>query len=73
MPSTAAAIRVVTCGGAPASGSLVWHGALRSLMYLDSYVTILVHSRHGSCAAGTGGREPADDAGDLDQRPGNRG
>jgi hypothetical protein len=26
--STAAAIRVVTCGSAPASGSLVWHGAL---------------------------------------------
>ena len=25
-PSTAAAIRVVSCGGAPASGSLVWHG-----------------------------------------------
>src|SRR5450432_317046 len=46
---------------------------LRSLMYLASYVTALVPSCRGSCAAGTGGREPADDAGDLDRRSGNRG
>jgi hypothetical protein len=32
-PCTAAAIRVVTCGGAPASGSLVWHTA-RALAYV---------------------------------------
>ncbi len=46
---------------------------VRSLVYLDSYVTALVHSGHGSCAAGTGGREPAGDAGYLDRRPGHRG
>ena len=44
-----------------------------ALMYLDGYVTMLVHSPHGSCSAGTGGREPADDAGDLGQRSGHRG
>src|SRR6266487_4186658 len=67
------AIRVVTCGGAPVSGSLVRHGARALLAYLDSYVTTLVHSCYGSCAAGPGGREPAGDAGDLDRRPGHRG
>jgi hypothetical protein len=46
---------------------------VRALMYLVSYVTALVHSRRGSCAAGPGGREPADDAGDLDRRSGHRG
>src|SRR5260370_24899305 len=46
---------------------------LRSLMYLDSYVTNLVHPCCGSCSAGTGGREPADHAGILDRRSGNRG
>jgi hypothetical protein len=49
------------------------HGRLHPLMYLDCYVTALVHKHHGSCAAGTGGREPADDAGHLDRRPGHRG
>src|ERR1700760_1596890 len=39
-------------------------------MYLDSYVTTLVHSRGGSCAAGAGRREPADDAGPAGPRPG---
>ncbi len=33
---------------------------VRSLMYLDSDVTISVHLCHGRCSAGTGGREPAD-------------
>ncbi|MGD0699139.1 MAG: hypothetical protein ABSA02_04560 [Trebonia sp.] len=44
----------------------------RSLMYLDGYVTDLVHSGRGSCSAGAGGREPADDAGGLERRPGDR-
>ena len=36
-------------------------------MYLDGYVTDLGTLRaHGSCSAGTGGREPADAAGDLE-------
>ncbi len=52
-------------------GSQMAHS--RSLMYLDSYVTSLVHPCCGSCAAGTVGREPADDAGDLDRRSGHRG
>src|SRR5258708_36258268 len=46
---------------------------LRSLIYLDRYVTNLVHPCCGSCSAGTGGREPADHAGILDRRAGNRG
>jgi len=52
--------------------TLARHG-VRSLMYLDSYVTILVHSRHGDCAAGPGRREPAGDAGDPGRRSGHRG
>ena len=67
------AMRVVTCGGAPASGSLVWQGALHALTYLDGYVTIWVRSHHGRCPAGAGGREPADDAGGLGRKTGNRG
>jgi hypothetical protein len=43
LSNTAAAIRVVTCGGAPVS--VRWRGMAHAhpLMYLDSYVTILVH------------------------------
>ncbi|WP_420481573.1 hypothetical protein [Actinopolymorpha pittospori] len=43
------------------------------LTYLDGYVTALVHSRHGSCLAGTGGREPAGNAGDPGWWSGHRG
>src|SRR3984957_11848761 len=42
-------------------------------MYLDGYVTRLVHSSRGSCSAGAGGREPTDDARGLERRPGDRG
>src|SRR6202042_974451 len=44
----------------------------RLLVYLDSYVTSSVHWRHGSCAAGAGGREPPVDAGDAGRRAGHR-
>src|SRR6266568_3351314 len=42
-------------------------------MYLDSYVTPLVHSRHGSRAPGPGRPKPPGDAGNPHRRPGHRG
>jgi DNA-binding MarR family transcriptional regulator len=47
----------------PSTGQAPGHARLPRVMYLDSYVTALVHSGHGSCPAGTGRREPADNAG----------
>ena len=45
----------------------------RDLMYLDRYVTVLIHLRHGSCCAGSGGREPTDASGHLGRRSCNGG
>src|SRR6266702_6587273 len=42
-------------------------------MYLDSYVTPLVHSRHGSRAPGPGRPKPPGDPGNPHRRPGHRG
>src|SRR5438034_9660966 len=42
-------------------------------MYLDGYVTNLVHSWHGGCPAGAGGRGPAHDGGGAGRRAGDGG
>src|SRR5260370_23759802 len=58
----------------PAPATLTSRPCQRALdrMYLDGYVTTLVHSRgHGSRAAGTSGRKPAHHARDPDPGPGN--